>query len=103
MDWTTPSRVSHEHAVAIMEQVDRLSGRVPVALLVNVGATQGMDRESRSYFQKATSLKATALLVRSPVSRVIANLFIGLNKPAYPIQLFTSEAEAVEWLRGFLA
>lgn len=102
VDWTVPAKVTLDDAISIMDQVDRLSGGVPAALLVNVGATQGMERESRSHFQKAGNLKATALLVGSPVSRVIANLFIGLNRPAYPIQLFTSEAEAVQWLHGYM-
>ena len=91
-----------ENAVLIMTLVDRLAGASPAVLLVNVGATQGMERESRSHFQNASNMKATALLVSSPVSRVIANLFIGLNKPVYPTRLFTSEAEAVAWLHGFI-
>jgi hypothetical protein len=47
--------------------------------------------------------QAVALLMGSPVSRVLGNLYLGLNKPPIPTRLFTSEEEAKVWLRSFLA
>jgi hypothetical protein len=41
-----------------------------------------------------------ALLVGSPVTRVIGNFFIGLNKPRWPVRLFRSESDALAWLGG---
>jgi len=39
-----------------------------------------------------------ALLVESPVSRMLGNLKMGLAKPTYPTRLFTDEDAAVAWL-----
>ena len=77
----------------------------PVPVLVHMGAIRRVTREARAFFASDdyTQLAAqSALLVSSPVSRVISNFFIGLNKPLYPLRLFTDEASAVAWLREFL-
>ena len=63
------------------------------------------DRETRDYYSSQEGLvatKALALLVESPVSKIMANFFIYFSKPAIPTQLFTSEDEAVAWLKTFL-
>jgi len=62
---------------------------------------QGIERDARVYYSSrdfAQRTTAVALLVGSPVTRVMANFFISINKPAIPTQLFTSEVEAVAWL-----
>jgi hypothetical protein len=45
---------------------------------------------------------AAALLIGSPLTRAIGNFFMGLNKPLIPTRLFTSETEALAWLKGFV-
>jgi hypothetical protein len=44
---------------------------------------------------------ACALLVGSAVSKVLANFFMGLNKPKKPTRMFTSQDEAIHWLEGY--
>ncbi|MDH5682649.1 MAG: hypothetical protein OEZ36_13750 [Spirochaetota bacterium] len=34
----------------------------------------------------------------SPISRVIGNFFLGLNRPLFPVKLFTEKNEASKWL-----
>lgn len=41
---------------------------------------------------------AMAILVDSPVTRVVANFFVRVATPPYPVRLFTSTADAVQWL-----
>jgi hypothetical protein len=41
-----------------------------------------------------------AVLVASPVSRMIGNVFLGFAKPSFPTRLFTDEGEAIAWLLG---
>ena len=77
----------------------------PVPVLVHMGLIRRVSREARALFasDEYTQLAAqSALLVSSPVSRVIGNFFVGLNKPLYPLQLFTDENDAVVWLKEFL-
>ncbi len=45
--------------------------------------------------------KKALLLIGSPVSRVIGNFFMGLNKPIYPTKLFTDPQKAIRWLQTF--
>lgn len=70
-------------------------------ILVDMREIKAIDAAARRYLSKNTGnyFAAVALLVRSPLSRVVANFFIGLNRTEYPVQLFTSEDAAVAWLR----
>jgi len=77
--------------------------RLPV--LVDFSNMRSQDRECRAYFageETAKAVRACAILVTSPVGRVIGSFFMGLNKPVAPTKLFTSETEAIEWLKRFL-
>jgi hypothetical protein len=78
-------------------------GRRPV--LVDMSQLRSMTRDARVYFAGPETAKvesAVALLIKSPLTRAIGNFFMGLNKTLFPTRLFTSEAEAVQWLRGQL-
>lgn len=66
---------------------------------------KSIERDARIYYAREEANKATcaaAIIVGLPISSVIGNLFIGLNKPLYPAKLFSSEDEALKWLKGFL-
>ncbi len=63
-----------------------------------------ISKEARDYFaneRTASIQRATALLIGSPVSRVIGNFFMGLNKPISPTRLFTDPSTAIRWLHTF--
>jgi hypothetical protein len=58
-------------------------------------------RECREYYAGAEAQQvnlAVAMLIRSHVSRVIGNFFIGLNKTRFPFRMFSDLDEAVAWL-----
>jgi hypothetical protein len=74
-------------------------------LLVDIRKVKSASREARKFFAGSTSndtTRAVALLVSSPVSWLIGNFFLSINKPAFPVRLFTNETEALGWLRSFL-
>jgi hypothetical protein len=78
----------------------------PLPFLMDIRPVRSLSREARAYFASAESaavFRATALLVSSPLSRAVGNFFLGLNRPVMPTRLFTSEEEAMAWLRGFVA
>ena len=90
-----------EHFAACVESAQ--GRRVPV--LGHVEGIKSVDREARQYFageEASRVTRASAILVGSPVARVVGSFFVGLNKPSFPVRLFTSESEAIEWLKGFL-
>jgi len=73
--------------------------------LVEVETLRSVDREARAYYASRENTKhvsAAAVLVKSPLLRTISNFFLALNKPAFPMRLFTSEDEALAWLKSFL-
>jgi hypothetical protein len=65
----------------------------------NLKSLDSGARQESAAFEEAMS---GALLIDSPVSRIIGNVFINFSKPMIPVRLFTSEAEAIQWLKGFL-
>ena len=70
--------------------------------MVDARNVKTASRATRQDLAASAQPISVAVLVDSSVSRVLGNVFLGFNKPAYPTQLFTSEDEAVAWLKGFL-
>jgi hypothetical protein len=73
--------------------------------LIDMRNLKSFDREARKYFageEARQTVRAQAIVVGSPVSRVLGNFYLGLSPPQTPIRLFTSEDEALEWLKGYL-
>ena len=94
--------LSQADARAIIAALVRISQGKKHPVLVDIRQAKTVDREARQDLAASTDPTAVALLIASPVSKVIGNFFVGLNKAAVPVRLFTSEAEAIGWLTGFL-
>lgn len=75
-----------------------LAGDGKQLLLINMQELRSITRNARRIYNDGPAC-AVALLIGSPVSRVIGSFFLGLNKPAYPLGLFTSEQKAIQWLK----
>jgi hypothetical protein len=74
-------------------------------LLVDSRNIRSISKEARKYFStngRETKITSMAILVNSPLSRVIGNFFMGLNRPQVPTRLFESETEAAEWLKHYM-
>lgn len=74
-------------------------------LLIDARNVKSMAREARRHFStngRDTKINAFAIMVKSPLSRVIGNFFMGLNKPEVPARLFDDEAQAIDWLKQYL-
>lgn len=77
----------------------------PRPALIDLSDLRRMTRDARMYYsgpETAKGRSALALLIKSPVAKMFGNFFMGLNKSTVPTRLFTSEPEAIAWLRGFL-
>jgi hypothetical protein len=92
-------------AQEVVHAVAAVGGNVARPVLVDLREVRSMSRECRKYFAGPETAKveaAAALLVVSPVARAIGNFFMGLNRPLCPTRLFTSEADALVWLKQFV-
>jgi hypothetical protein len=73
-------------------------------LLIDTKTMRSISRDARSYYasdEAAACASAAAIVVGTPVSRVLGNFYIGLSNPHLPSRLFTSESRALAWLDGF--
>ncbi len=74
-------------------------------LLIDSRNIKYITKEARDHFSvrnRETVVTSFGILIYSPLSRIIGNFFMGLNKPAVPAKLFTSEEEAIHWLKKHL-
>ena len=91
-----------KRSIAVYRELSKGKAR-PV--LMDARNIKSSDRESRVYAtgkETASVVGAFAILVGGPVSKIVGNFFLRVNKPPYPTRLFTSEDEAIAWLRGFI-
>jgi len=72
-----------------------------VLLLVHFKNLVGMDKASRKFVNTGDMVnahKACAMFVNNPLSKLIANFFLGINKPNFIISSFTNVDAAKKWL-----
>ena len=76
--------------------------RMPV--LVDLRPVRSQSADARAYFAGPAAAEVTvavALLIESPLSRVVGSFFLGFNRPQTPAKLFTSVEDAEKWLVSF--
>ncbi|WP_347159081.1 hypothetical protein [Pontibacter chitinilyticus] len=71
--------------------------------LFDITRIKESTKEARDYMANEGNdlVLASAILVASPMLRMMANFFIMVNKPKNPTRMFTSKESAVAWLRPF--
>jgi hypothetical protein len=101
--WAPQVEIGLEDATAAIEAITELTGGRQSRLLVDMRDTGPQDRATRAAWTDRNDLSsAVALIVGTPLSRMMGNLFIRMNKPQFPVRLFDKEAPAVAWLQGFV-
>lgn len=98
LTWARGASITEADAEAAMEQVNVLCGENRHPMLVDMATTSDVSRGARGVFGRPCQASRIALLGASPVDRVLANFFLGLNKLPCPTKFFTSEADALSWL-----
>jgi hypothetical protein len=101
--WAPKTTVLVEDATAALEAMAQLTGGRRSPLLVDMHDTGSLDRPTRTEFTRRGDLQtAAALIVGTPLSRVMANFILGVSKPPFPVRLFDNEASAVAWLQSLV-
>lgn len=90
-----------EDAQEAIRATGRLTGGVAMPVLVDSRGVKSQSRAAREYFVGPEAVKvssAVAILVGSPVSRMVGNFFLRTATHPSPTQLFSEESDAVSWL-----
>lgn len=98
------AEITIDHAKEIVKETLRLCKGKKMPILGDMREAKYISFESRRYLSGNEAEKAAyalAMIANSPVSKVIGNFLIGINKPPYPVRLFTSKEKAIEWLKKF--
>jgi hypothetical protein len=95
--------VSYDFAAQVLELGLQIANGRARPTLVLMQDLARIDREARTFFASDAYLRLTAqtaLVVSSPVSRVIGNFLIGINRLKFPCRVFDDQERAVAWLSG---
>jgi hypothetical protein len=91
-----------EDSKEVFEAIKTLLGGARAPHLIDIRESRSISRESRSFYGSDLMKEVVtrgALLVKSGISRALGNFFLGVVGPATPVRLFTSEPEALDWLK----
>ena len=69
----------------------------PVLLLVLMKG-QHTDKHARGLLASTDRFRAVGMVVSSRVGTMLINFFLRVNRPKYPMNVFTTEADARAWL-----
>jgi hypothetical protein len=101
--WVPRTAPFLEDAIAALDALAQLTGGLRSPLMVDMRDTGPQDRPTRAAWARRSDLSsAVGLIVRTPLSRMMGNLFLRMNKPKFPVRLFDDEASAVAWLKRFV-
>lgn len=97
--WAPKTTMTLEDAIAAIEAMAKLTGGRQIPLLVDVRDAGQIDRSARNEFvRRGDMVSAVALLVDTPLSRMLANLYLRVSGPMATTRLFDDEASALVWL-----
>ena len=101
--WAPRTTVLLEDATAALEEMAQLTDGRRSPLLVDMRDTGPLNRPTRAELTRRSDLQtAVGLIVGTPLTRMMANFFLSVNKPLFPTRLFDNEASALAWLLEFV-
>ncbi len=74
----------------------------PLPMLCDLTNVVRMTHDCRQHFagpEHAKIFSKCALIIRSPIAKIIGNFFLGANRPLRPTRLFTDCEEGLKWLK----
>lgn len=81
--------------------VEHLTNNEPHCTVIDLSGISGITPEARKKLQEQSSewgnTIAVALVSSTFTSRVIGNFFLSVNKPTYPVRIFSNQIDAHQW------
>ncbi len=101
-----PPKLSPAEAKEQLDMFLKVFGQEKKCMLIDAKyAKPNTPQERKEAAEMLPKLvKAMAIIVHNALGRLAINLFIGLEKPTYPMKIFKpgEEDKAVEWLKKYL-
>jgi hypothetical protein len=95
--------IGYNEALEINEAIGTLSHGRQCLVLMLADEISSVNKEAMIFSASEEGLRYTiadALVVKSIRQRIMANVYLKFFKPKKPTRIFTSESEAVKWLRS---
>lgn len=93
-----------EQTIEAINGYKKVTGGEKHCIMIDVTHSPQSSREVREYAAKELPklFKAMALLSKSALGKMLANLFFNLKSQPYPVKMFNTEKEARAWLEKFI-
>ena len=96
-----------EDPIAVLKAHNDLAGDEEAPVISDIREVSvGADRRAREYYvsEESSRLKlGMAMLVKSPMERMLGNVLFRINRPPYPSKMFSSEDKALSLLDSLRA
>jgi len=82
----------------------KFQNQIDYPIYCDIRGMKSADKSARDFLAKEGSsfTKGVAVIVDSPMTKIIGNFYLGLNKPTAPTKMFTEKPEALQYLNQFL-
>ena len=104
IEYAGHTKVDREMMKALIVKIEELVKEESFCSLNILNVGSDISRGARDYLEKyfEVDIRASALVSNNMVVRVIANFILLLSPPKYPLRLFYSSAEAMDWIDPIL-
>ena len=86
-----------------LEDFKKIIGNKKISMIIDVTNTGESTKETRDFaaVEFPKFVKAIAMISKSPLGKMLANLFFKVKKQPYPVKMFNDEREAKEWIMQY--
>jgi len=80
----------------------KVQNGVEYPVLCDMRGIKDSDKPARDYLAKegSSQVRAVAVLIDSPVTRVMLNFYLSISRPLIPTKMFTDKNQAIEFLNN---
>jgi hypothetical protein len=86
-----------------LEDFKKIIGDKKICMIIDVTNTGESTKETRDFaaMEFPKFVKAIAMISKSPLGKMLANLFFKVKKQPYPVKMFNDEKEAKKWIMQY--
>lgn len=94
-----------EMAKRSVEKRIKFTSKKNAGLVFDLRNVKHIEIDARKFLGTDTSthlITAGAVIINSPIQKILANFFLRFSRPQIPTRLFTNRHEAIEWVNETL-